>query len=252
MRLTYDERTEDFREEFRALARREPPRSRGDDERPRRARRAPEWARRFQRKMFDDGWLAPGYPPEYGGRNASLFEQMVYFQELADRHVNRSYNPQGLGIIAPSLIGFGDDRQKQRFALPILRAEIMAVARHERARRGSDLASLKTRAVLDGDHFVVNGQKVWTSGAHDADWCCASCAPIPSAEAQGHQRADHRHDDTRLDPRPFAELTGIHNTDFNEVFFDDVMVPRENLLGELNDGWRICTGPSATSGRCCG
>ena len=136
MRLTYDERTENFREEFRRWLDENLPDPAETTERPTSSAGAPEWARRFQRKMFDDGWLAPGYPPEYGGRNASLFEQMVYFQELADRNVNRSFNPQGLGIIAASIISFGDDRQKREYAVPILRGGDDGGPRHERAERG--------------------------------------------------------------------------------------------------------------------
>ena len=111
----------------------------------------------------------PASPPEYGGRNATLPQQLAHLEELAERRIYRSFNPQGLGIIAPSILTFGTEEQKQRWAVPILRAEITASLGMSEPGAGSDLAGLRTRAVLDGDHFVVNGQKVWTSGAHDAD-----------------------------------------------------------------------------------
>jgi len=129
----------------------------------------PEWARKWQRTLFDAGWLLPGQPPEYGGRNATLPQQLAYLEELSERRIYHSFNPQGLGIIAASILTFGTQEQKQRWAVPILRAEITASLGMSEPGAGSDLAGLRTRAVPDGDVFVVNGQKVWTSGAHDAD-----------------------------------------------------------------------------------
>ena len=107
---------------------------------------------------------------------------------------------------------------------------------------GCDLASLRTRAVLDGDHFVVNGQKVWTSGAHDADFLLLRAHRPGRAQAQGHQRADHPTDTPGVVCRPFADMTGEDNTDFNEVFFTDARVPAENLVGPLNGGWGVANG----------
>ena len=124
-----------------------------------------------QAAMFDAGWLLPGQPPEFGGRNAPLLEQFVIQDELTHRRVYHSFNPQGLGIIAPSIRDYGTDEQRERFLLPTLRAEIAWCLGMSEPSAGSDLASLRTRAVLDGDTFVVDGQKVWTSGAHHADWC---------------------------------------------------------------------------------
>lgn len=243
MRLTYDERTEAFRAEFRRWLDENLPDPSLTTEQPTSSAGPPAWARELQRKMFDAGWLVPGYPPELGGRNANLFEQMVYLQELADRSITRTFNPQGVGIVAASIVSFGNDRQRRDYAVPILRAEKSAAVGMSEPDAGSDLASLTTRAVLDGDHFVVNGQKVWTSGAHDADVLLVFVRTNPEApKHRGISALLVETDRPGITRRPFADLTGIDRRDFNEVFFDDVIVPRENLVGELDDGWRVCTG----------
>ncbi len=243
MRLSYDDKTEAFRAEFRRWLDDNLPDPATTAEQPTSSVGPPAWARRFQRKMFDAGWLVPGYPPELGGRNAGLFEQMVHLQELADRHIVRTFNPQGVGIVAASIITFGNERQKRDYAAPILRAEITAALGMSEPNAGSDLAGLTTRAALDGDEFVVNGQKVWTSGAHDADVLLVFVRTDP--DAPKHKGISALIVDTTtpgVTRRPFADITGIGHKDFNEVFFDDARVPRENLVGELNDGWRVCTG----------
>jgi alkylation response protein AidB-like acyl-CoA dehydrogenase len=206
----------------------------------------PGWARDWQRKLFDAGWLVPGWPPELGGRNATPVQQMIYFEEMSAREIPRSLNPQGLGIIAPSLKDHGTPEQIERFLLPTLRAEIAWCLGMSEPTSGSDLASLRTRAVLDGDHFVVNGQKVWTSGAHHSDWCM--CFVRTDPELPKHKGISALIIDMKtpgVEPRPFPELSDPDFTDFNEVFFTDVEVPRENLLGELNDGWRLTQGSLA-------
>ena len=246
MRLKFDEATEAFRAEFVAWLDANLPSGSTTSERPTSSAGIPSWSRAFQRKMFDDGWLVPGYPTEFGGRNAGLSEQMVYFEELAERHVSRSLNPQGLGIIASSIIEFGDDGQRRDYAIPILRAEITAALGMSEPGAGSDLAGLTTRAVPDGDNFVVNGQKVWTSGAHDADVLLAFVRTDPDVpKHRGISALIIDTDTPGLECRPFPDLMGPDHLDFNEVFFDDVFVPRRNLVGELNDGWRICTGALA-------
>jgi alkylation response protein AidB-like acyl-CoA dehydrogenase len=243
LRLTYDEQTEAFRAELRAWLDEHLPDPSQTTERPTSTAGPPPWARELQRKMFDDGWLVPGYPPELGGRNAGLFEQMVYLEELESRGVQRSFNPQGIGIIAASIVSFGTEEQIQRWAVPILRAEKTAALGMSEPGAGSDLAGLSTRAVLDGDHFVVNGQKVWTSGAHDADVLLVFVRTDPDVpKHRGISALVMDADTPGVTRRPFADITGIDHRDFNEVFFDDALVPRENLVGELNDGWRVCTG----------
>jgi alkylation response protein AidB-like acyl-CoA dehydrogenase len=182
VQLTFDADVEAFRADFVAFLD-EFLLSEADAlERSRSSSHIPEWARRWQRLMFDNGWLLPGYPPEFGGRSATLLQQYVHQQELARRRAYLTFNPQGVGIIAASLISFGTPEQQRRWAVPILRAEMTASLGMSEPGAGSDLASLRTRAVRDGDDFVVNGQKVWTSGAHDADEALAhpnSSGPTP-------------------------------------------------------------------------
>jgi alkylation response protein AidB-like acyl-CoA dehydrogenase len=204
------------------------------------------WVRAWQRTLFDAGWLVPGWPRELGGRDATPVEQMIYFEELARRQITRSANPQGLGIVAPSIRDYGTPEQQERFLLPTLRAEIAWCLGMSEPNAGSDLASLQTRAVLDGDAFVVNGQKIWTSGAHHADWCL--CFVRTDPEAPKHQGISALIVDTSspgVERHPFPDYIDRARTDFNQVFFTDVRVPRENLLGELHRGWPLTQGSLA-------
>ncbi len=203
----------------------------------------PQWARDFQRAMFEAGYLVPGWPPELGGRNASVQEQMVYFEVLAERSAPRSLNPQGLSICAASIVEFGSEEQKERFVVPTLRGEITWCVGMSEPNAGSDLASLATKAEFREDHFVVNGQKVWTSGAHEADVCM--CYVRTDPEAAKHRGISVLIIDMRtpgITCRPLPELTDPDHADFNEVFFTDVEVPEENLLGQLNQGWSVSQG----------
>ena len=203
------------------------------------------WGRAWQRavrcRLARARW-----PPELGGRNASASEQMIYFEEMTRRDIPRSCNPQGLGIISPSLHDYGTPEQRERWLLPTLRGEIAWCLGMSEPGAGSDLASLQTRAVLDGDQFVVNGQKVWTSGAHHADWCM--CFVRTDPDAPKHKGISVLIIDMKspgVEARPFAELTEPDWCDFNEVFFTDVRVPKEHLLGELNAGWALTQGSLA-------
>jgi alkylation response protein AidB-like acyl-CoA dehydrogenase len=206
----------------------------------------PEWARMWQRTLFDAGWLVPGWPPELGGRNATPTQQMIYFEEMSSREIVRSANPQGLGIIAPSINDYGTPEQKERFLLPTLRAEISWCLGMSEPGAGSDLASLKTRAELVGDEFVVNGQKVWTSGAHHADWCLCFVRTDPAApKHKGISALIIDMTSPGVERRPFPELTDRELCDFNEVFFTDVRVPADNLVGPLHGGWPITQGSLA-------
>ena len=240
MRLRYGDAEERFRAELDAwLDEHAPPRD--VLMAPKRSSAdLPPWAHDWQRRLFDAGWLVPGWPPELGGRNASPGEQMIYFEEMKRREIPRSLNPQGLGIIAPSLRDAGTPKQQERWLLPTLRAEIAWCLGMSEPGAGSDLASLTTRAVLDGDHFVVNGQKVWTSGAHHADWCM--CFVRTNPDVPKHRGISVLVIDMHtpgIEARPFAELTEPDYRDFNEVFFTDVAVPAEHLLGELDHGWAL-------------
>ena len=243
MQLTFDPDVEAFRAEFSAFLDENLPPESETQERPRSVSHMPQWARRWQRLLFDNGWLLPSQPPEFGGRNATVVQQFVYFEELSRRRIYHSFNPQGVNIIAASLLSFGSEEQKRRWALPVLRAEITASLGMSEPSAGSDLASLRTRAVLDGDHFVVNGQKVWTSGAHDADFLLTFVRTDPDApKHKGISVLVIPTDTPGVVRRPFPSIVAGDDLDFNEVFFTDVRVPAENLVGELNGGWRVANG----------
>ncbi|WP_297825710.1 acyl-CoA dehydrogenase family protein [Mycobacterium sp.] len=243
MQLTFDPDVEAFRAEFSAFLDENLPPASETLERPRSVSHMPEWARRWQRLLFDNGWLLPSQPPEFGGRNATVLQQFVYLEELSRRRIYHSFNPQGVNIVAASLLSFGSDEQKQRWAVPVLRAEITASLGMSEPSAGSDLASLRTRAVFDGDHFVVNGQKVWTSGAHDADFLLTFVRTNPDApKHKGISVLVIPTDTPGVVRRPFPSICSIDDLDFNEVFFTDVRVPAENLVGELNQGWLVANG----------
>jgi alkylation response protein AidB-like acyl-CoA dehydrogenase len=243
VQLTFDPDVEAFRAEFSAFLDENLPPASETLERPRSVSHMPEWARRWQRLLFDNGWLLPSQPPEFGGRNATVLQQFVYLEELSRRRIYHSFNPQGVNIVAASLLSFGSDEQKQRWAVPVLRAEITASLGMSEPSAGSDLASLRTRAVLDGDHFVVNGQKVWTSGAHDADFLLTFVRTNPDApKHKGISVLVIPTDTPGVVRRPFPSICSIDDMDFNEVFFTDVRVPAENLVGELNQGWLVANG----------
>jgi alkylation response protein AidB-like acyl-CoA dehydrogenase len=243
MQLAFDSDVEEFRAEFVAFLDEHLPTADQTLERPRSVSHMPQWARDWQRLLFDNGWLLPAQPPEFGGRNATVLQQYVHLEELCKRRIYHSFNPQGVNIIAASLISFGTDEQKQQWAVPVLRGEKTASLGMSEPSAGSDLASLRTKAVRSGDTFVVNGQKVWTSGAHDADFLLTFVRTDPDAPK-------HKGISVLLIPtdlpgvvcRPFADLCGEDNKDFNEVFFTDVEVPVENLVGPLNGGWGVANG----------
>jgi alkylation response protein AidB-like acyl-CoA dehydrogenase len=243
VQLTFDADVEAFRAEFVAFLDEHLPSDSEAADRSHSSSDVPVWARRWQCLMFENGWLCPGYPPEFGGRNATILQQYVHQVELTRRGAYLTFNPQGVGIIAASLISFGTPEQQQKWAIPILRADITASLGMSEPGAGSDLASLRTRAVQDGDEFVVNGQKVWTSGAHDADVLLTFVRTDPNA-------AKHKGISVLLIPtdapglvrRPFASICDRDDLDFNEVFFNDVRVPAANLVGPLNEGWRVANG----------
>jgi alkylation response protein AidB-like acyl-CoA dehydrogenase len=243
VKLGQDPAEEKFRAELNAFLDEYLPTAEEATERPASSGHLPEWARRWLRTQFDHGWLLPGQPPEYGGRNATLPQVLAHAEELARRRVYRSFNPQGVSIIAASILSFGTEEQKKRWALPLLRGEITAALGMSEPGAGSDLAGLRTRAVADGDSFVVNGQKVWTSGAHHADMILTFVRTDPDAPK-------HRGISALLIPtgtpgvtrRPFASMTSLDDVDFNEVFFDNARVPAGNLLGPLHQGWTVANG----------
>ncbi len=243
MKLAFDSDVEEFRAEFSAFLDAHLPTPDQTLERPRSVSHMPQWARDWQRLLFDNGWLLPAQPPELGGRNATVLQTYVHLEELTRRRIYHSFNPQGVNIIAASLITFGNDEQKQRWAVPVLKGEQTASLGMSEPSAGSDLASLRTRAVRDGDDFIVNGQKVWTSGAHDADFLLTFVRTDPDApKHKGISALIIPTDLPGVVRRPFADICGQQHDDFNEVFFTDVRVPAENLVGPLNGGWGVVNG----------
>ena len=247
MRLRYDDAVEAFRAELLEWlgAHRPSPEEMAADPSVSTGH-APAWARRWTRTMFDAGWLVPGWPPERGGRNAGPIETLVFIEELAKAKVPRTTNVQGLGIVAPSIFDYGTDEQVRDYAMPILRGEATACLGMSEPGAGSDLASLSTRAVRDGDEWVINGQKVWTSGANYADFCFLFCRTDPSApKHKGISIVLVPMDTPGITVRPLPELVHPEHPDLNEVFLDDVRVPVANLVGEENDGWAMANGSLA-------
>jgi alkylation response protein AidB-like acyl-CoA dehydrogenase len=247
MRLTFGPEVEAFRQEFLAwLAENRPSDEEMAAEPAVSSAHVPEWASRWTRRMFDAGWLVPGWPPERGGRNAGPVETLVYLEELTRAGIPRTTNPQGLGIIAPSILDYGNEAQIRDYAMPVLRGERAACLGMSEPGAGSDLASLSTRAVLDGDSFVINGQKVWTSGANYADFCFLFCRTDPQApKHKGISVVLVDMATPGITVRPIAQIARPEYPDLNEVFLSDVVVPKENLVGKLNDGWAMASGSLA-------
>ena len=247
MRLSFDATVEAFRAEFVAwLAANRPSEQEIAADPARSSAHLPDWARRWARRLFDAGWLVPGWPPELGGRNAGAVEQLVYLEEMSRAGVPRTTNPQGLGIITPSLLDYGSPEQVRDYALPVLRGERAGCLGMSEPGAGSDLAALSTRAELHGDRFVINGQKVWTSGANYADFCFLFCRT--DAEASKHHGISVllvEMDRPGILVKPLPEIVGRAHPDLNEVFFTDVEVPAAQLVGKLNNGWAMASGSLA-------
>jgi alkylation response protein AidB-like acyl-CoA dehydrogenase len=203
----------------------------------------PEWARAWQATLFDHGWMIPAYPPELGGRHATPVQTLIYLEELAHQGIQRSLHFGGYAIVGPSLLEFGDEAQ-QALAPAAIRGDTIWCVGMSEPDAGSDLAALSTRAVVDGDSFVVNGQKVWTSYALIADRCFCYVRTDPEvAKHKGISVLIIDLDTPGVEVRPLRHVTGA--AEFAEVFFSDVVVPRANLVGELNNGWRITMGSLA-------
>ncbi|MCP9272937.1 acyl-CoA dehydrogenase family protein [Mycolicibacterium arenosum] len=196
--------------------------------------------RRWNATMADAGWAAVSWPAAYGGRGASVLEQLVYAEETTKCRVPNPLNIIGINNIAPAIMQYGTDQQKTDLLRRMLRADDIWCQGMSEPESGSDLASLRTRAVRDGDHFVVNGQKIWTSLGHRADWCQLYVRTDP--DVRKHEGISCFIVDMSLpgiEARPLVTLNG--DEDFAEVFFTDVRVPADALLGPLHGGWQVAT-----------
>jgi alkylation response protein AidB-like acyl-CoA dehydrogenase len=235
---------EAFRKEFREwLARSLPPDLCLDDpadDRVASDRETFERRRAWQKQMHAAGWVGISWPREYGGRGAGLIERVIWDEEYAAARARVLPGAMGLNLIGPTVIHWGTDEQKARHLPAILGGDEVWCQGFSEPGAGSDLASLQTRAVDRGDHFVVNGQKVWTSGAHFAHWIILLARTDPEApKHQGISCFLVPMMSPGITVRPLVLLTGHRH--FNEVFFSDVVVPKANMLGPLNQGWKVAT-----------
>ncbi|HUE55023.1 MAG TPA: acyl-CoA dehydrogenase [Candidatus Udaeobacter sp.] len=196
------------------------------------------YLRAWQQKLHEGRWAAVSWPKEYGGRSATVTQQAIFWEEVARVEAPPMANALGLGLIGPTIIAFGTEEQKKRFIPKILSAEEIWCQGFSEPNAGSDLASLQTEARLDGDHYIVNGQKVWTSYGWLGDWCELVVRTDPSAPK--HKGLTVLLIDMKspgVEVRPLRQMTG--ESEFNEMFFRDVRVPAENVLGKVNDGWNV-------------
>jgi alkylation response protein AidB-like acyl-CoA dehydrogenase len=194
--------------------------------------------RTLERALAANGWLTMAWPTEYGGLNASHLEQVIFKEELF--RSGGGFDFLGVQLAGPTIMMHGSE-ELRRFHLPkIARAEVRWCQGFSEPGAGSDLAGLQTRAVRDGDDYVINGQKIWTSNAHHADWVLLLTRTDP--EAPKHRGISMFAVDMKtpgIEVRPLLHITGVHG--FNEVYFSDVRVPAANMIGELNRGWYAAT-----------
>ncbi|MFQ5934415.1 MAG: acyl-CoA dehydrogenase family protein [Dehalococcoidia bacterium] len=188
-----------------------------------------------RKKLADKGWLTMSWPKEYGGQNAPVMKQVIFRDEWSYAHAP-GWDGEGIGFIGPAIMVHGTEEQKIQHIGGIARGEVIWCQGYSEPEAGSDLGSLKTRAEEDGDDYVINGQKIWTSQAHYADWILFLARTDP--DAPKHRGITMFLADMKtpgITVRPIINMTGSH--EFNETFFDNVRVPKKNIVGELNRGW---------------
>jgi alkylation response protein AidB-like acyl-CoA dehydrogenase len=235
MDLTFNEHERAFRDELRGWLAEHPPSPAptggGEDSHY-------AWRRDWQRRLYDAGWAAPAWPAEYGGRGASLSESAIYFEELGRARVPLPANLLGLLLGGPTLMVWGTGEQKERYLAPILSAEEIWCQGFSEPDAGSDLASLKTRAVRDGDEWLVTGQKVWTSGAQYSKWCmlvARSDGDAPKHKGLTYFLMDMEQEAVQV--RPLRQITG--EAEFNELFIEEARIPAANVVGGEGNGWKV-------------
>jgi len=189
-------------------------------------------------RMVEKGWTVPSWPKAYGGGGLSTDEVIVLLQEMKAISARPALSSFGTSMIGPTLLEYGTEEQKQRHLPRIARAEVEWCQGYSEPGSGSDLASLQTRAVLEGDQFIINGQKTWTSGAHNADWMfilVRTDKDVPKHEGISFMLLPM--DQPGVDVRPIPLLSGVST--FNDTFFDNAVAARNDLVGELNRGWTV-------------
>jgi alkylation response protein AidB-like acyl-CoA dehydrogenase len=192
----------------------------------------------WQRRLYDAGWAGITWPKEFGGRGGRSWEQRIWNQEQSGFTVDTGIFAVGIGMAGPTLIAHGTDEQKERYLEPLLRGEEVWCQLFSEPGAGSDLAGVTTRALRDGDEWVVNGQKVWNSGAHFSDLGILLTRTDP--DAPKHRGITYFVVDMRvpgIEVRPLRQITGVAH--FNEVFLTDVRIPHANIVGEVNGGWAV-------------
>ena len=197
-----------------------------------------EVRRRWERVLARDGWTCLGWPVEYGGRGASMTQQVIFNEEYARAAAPGRVSILGEGLLGPTLIHYGTPAQKARFLPPIREGTELWCQGYSEPDAGSDLANVKTRAVRDGGEWVVTGQKIWTSLAHQSDWCFVVCRTDPgSARHRGLSYLLVPMDQPGVEVRPIVQLT--RTSELNQVFFDGARTSVDNVVGDVGDGWRV-------------
>jgi alkylation response protein AidB-like acyl-CoA dehydrogenase len=233
MDLTFDQREVAFRDELRAWFAENPP---GDP--PEGEERLHAWRRDFQRRLAAGGWAAVHWPREYGGRGASLTQSAIFFEELGRSGAPLPANVLGLLLAGPTIMSWGSPEQKDRYLAPIVTADEIWCQGFSEPDAGSDLASLKTRAVRRGEEWIVTGQKVWTSGAQHSKWCMLVARTDPDApKHKGLTYFLMDMEQPAVQVRPLRQITG--ESEFNELFIEEARVPASGVLGGEGNGWKV-------------
>ena len=194
--------------------------------------------RAWQKELFDAGYIGITWPKEYGGRGGSFMEQLIFNDEMIQAQAPEPINVIGLGMGGPVVIAHGTDEQKARYLPPLLSGEEIWCQGFSEPNAGSDLSGLQTRADDQGDHYVVNGQKVWTTLAHVAKWCMLLARERKEANPRdGLTFLLVDMESPGIEVRPLVQITG--DAEFNEIFFKDVRVPKSQILGEAGEGWSV-------------
>lgn len=194
--------------------------------------------RQWEQKLSEGGFNGITWPKKYGGQGLTSIHEMIFYEEAGKLQTPPEVNGLGKSLFGPTLMVYGTEEQKNRFLKPILSGEEFWCQGFSEPNAGSDLAALQTRAILDGDEWVINGQKVWTSGAQFADWCFLLART--DTEAPKHKGITFflvPMNSSGITVRPIVQIDG--KAMFNEVFFDQVRIPKDNYVGEINNGWQV-------------
>jgi alkylation response protein AidB-like acyl-CoA dehydrogenase len=231
--LTLSPQEQTFRDELRAwIQENNPGEEPGGDE------AAFEFRRAWQRQLADAGWAGLSWPKEYGGRGATLIEQAIFNEEIVRAKAPAVANVLGLVMGGPVVIAHGTEEQKKRYLKPILTAEEIWCQGFSEPDSGSDLASLKTKAVKSNGEWVVTGQKVWTTFAHEAKWCmlvARTDQDAPKHKGLTYFLMDMEQEGVQV--RPLRQITG--EAEFNEIFMEEARIPDENIVGGAGNGWMV-------------